>query len=947
MDKGAFPFPEYFPLYRVTYKASVAYTGVTGRVRIEKVTSVAQGGESGVSGATVHNSLSGRDAIDAHPALSITDIYNLTNGALLKKISTGVVAATAADLPAHASRHHYGGSDALTGQSIGGLRVSDKPTFAGLISKVTGTATDIDFYSLGGYRQMSFRWSDTSQQLELFSSNDTGVARANRMLIPRSSSSPVSILLGLTVTGTTTLDTSLSGMLKATAGVVSAASASDLPLHASRHHSGGSDPLAGQSIAGLLTNSVPTFAGLNLKVSGTAADLNYQSLAGVRQMSVRWSDASQQIEVFSSNDAGGSRSNRMLIPRADASPVQILLGLKITGTTTLDTSLTGMLKATAGVVSVAGASDLPAHASLHQWDGADPIQGQLLLGLRAHETPSFGGIQSGSVTGYLPIRGNTGVEIARFNADGFISYGDITLSGDLSIANLSGVLYAANGRVRVAIGADLPAHTHYTTDVSEGTNLWFTYQRARDAISGSHPMSVVNGVVLHADTDGYRHVPANGTTNSGKFLVSGGSAGSYTWETIAAGSLPVHAFRHHYNGSDPLAGQSIAGLLISSSPEFAGLKIGSISGILKATAGVVGVASASDIPDHAGSHYWDGGDSIQGQSLAGLLPSSSPAFAGLTVGSLTGMIKATAGVLSVASGSDIPDHGSRHHYTGADPITGQLLSGLLVTSTPRFNGVNLQGATSDYSSLRFYDNSGVLKHQIFRASNSNGGVLSIVGASLTDYRITIPSLGTLPIEIDGGMKFFSGDLTLNTSLNGMLKATSGLVGIAGESDLPGGPYLPLAGGKRISGWVAFDAVLYATDSIGFSGYTMGQLGMELYTAYSIYGDVQYTIESPTNIDNVVSFESKGTFKFKPKLFSSGFELPVLGAQEVIMLVGDTGADNPYYWYTATQNVRYRDGGATVSVSAGGNAINVDARGKCMILVGPTTNSSDQCSLYIV
>lgn len=114
-------------------------------------------------------------------------------------------------------------------------------------------------------------------------------------------------------------------------------------------------------------------------------------------------------------------------------------------------------------------------------------------------------------------------------------------------------------------------------------------------------MSVVNGVVLHADTDGYRHVPANGTTNSGKFLVSGGSAGSYTWETIAAGSLPVHAFRHHYNGSDPLAGQSIAGLLISSSPEFAGLKIGSISGMLAATSGVVRLALASDVPGISGT----------------------------------------------------------------------------------------------------------------------------------------------------------------------------------------------------------------------------------------------------------------------------------------------------------------------------------------------------------
>lgn len=975
MDKGSIPFPEYFALYRVTYKASVAYTGVTGRVRIEAVTTVSSGGESGLSGATVHNSLGGRDAIDAHPALSITDIYNLTNGVMLKKISTGIVAATAADLPAHASRHQVGGSDPLAGQQIPGLLVTSTPTFAALQIQPASTVGDIGFLNSSGSLRMIARWDDTNDRLAWVTRNDDGSARTTRFHIPRSSSLDVTVTGGFSVTGQTTLQTSLSGMLKAVAGVVGVASASDLPNHASRHHSGGADALVGQSIAGLLVTSGPTFASMNLKPTGTTGDLAFLDPSGTLRHILRWDNANDRIAFVTRNDDGSARATRLQIPRSSSLPVSIFNGLTISGTTTIDTSLTGMLKATAGVVSIAGASDIPAHAAAHQWDGADPIQGQQLLGLRAFETPVFGGIRGGSVIGYLPFFENNGTEIMRLSSTGMLVQKNVSLDGDLRIANLSGALAAQNGTVRLATGSDLPSHIHSvldigdsgavgrdlmyaaipagarsileltgwatktftngsTTDVAEGTNLYFTNARAQAAISGLAPISVSSGVVSHSATDGYKHVPANGTSNSGKFLVAGAIAGDYTWETIAAASLPNHASRHHSGGADPLAGQSIAGLLTtstptfaglslkvtstladlnyqslagtrqmvarwdaandnwdlfscddagsprlarirvprsssiavqifngltvtgtttlstslmgvlkatngvvgvagasdlpshssrhhwdgddalvgqsiaglrtSSSPEFAGLKISSLSGILKASSGIVSIASGSDLPAHAANHHWNGSDPIQGQSLAGLLTSSSPSFAALTVGTLTGMLKATAGVLAIADANDLPNHASRHHFGGADPLTGQSISGLLVTSTPTFKGMSLQGATVDDAYLRFYDNSGSLKHQLRRYSNANGGGLLLLGPTLTDYRINVPSLGTLPIEIDGGLKIFTGDLTVNTTFNGLLKSTAGVVSVVGAAGIDPGlvnvPYgrIPFGGSSGLT-----------------------------------------------------------------------------------------------------------------------------------------------------
>lgn len=67
--------------------------------------------------------------------------------------------------------------------------------------------------------------------------------------------------------------------------------------------------------------------------------------------------------------------------------------------------------------------------------------------------------------------------------------------------------------------------------------------------TGSAPISYNSGtgVISHSTADGYLHVPATGTTNNGKFLIAGATAGSFSWATYAPRLKDILA-----NGTDVL-----------------------------------------------------------------------------------------------------------------------------------------------------------------------------------------------------------------------------------------------------------------------------------------------------------------------------------------------------------------------------------------------------------
>lgn len=79
-----------------------------------------------------------------------------------------------------------------------------------------------------------------------------------------------------------------------------------------------------------------------------------------------------------------------------------------------------------------------------------------------------------------------------------------------------------------AAGISPDTHNHNGTYQAAGT--YVTSVSGTDPIIASGTTSISLG---HSTADGYHHVPATSTTNNGKFLKSGATAGSEAWATIA------------------------------------------------------------------------------------------------------------------------------------------------------------------------------------------------------------------------------------------------------------------------------------------------------------------------------------------------------------------------------------------------------------------------------
>jgi len=95
--------------------------------------------------------------------------------------------------------------------------------------------------------------------------------------------------------------------------------------------------------------------------------------------------------------------------------------------------------------------------------------------------------------------------------------------------------------------------------------------------------------------------------------------------------------------------------------------------------------------------------------------------------------------------------------------------------------------------------------------------------------------------------------------SGVIRTRDNVEGSAGGD--AGGPFLPLAGQKRVSGWVAFDATVYGT-VIDMRVFNLTQAGLELKTGTRIYGGGSLEIESSVYMDDpralTLSVDSLGT-----------------------------------------------------------------------------------------
>lgn len=160
---GTMPFEEIAPLYKITLHARSTYTN-TYNVEIVGVTEILAGGASVITSVSpsVHNSLSSRDAADAHPstAISFSDpIYVATNvGDAITETYGFIDAHTSAVADAHSAsaitNTPAGDVEAVTVQAAIDELDTDKlavSTFSGHIDALAvdaHPATAISFYNL-------------------------------------------------------------------------------------------------------------------------------------------------------------------------------------------------------------------------------------------------------------------------------------------------------------------------------------------------------------------------------------------------------------------------------------------------------------------------------------------------------------------------------------------------------------------------------------------------------------------------------------------------------------------------------------------------------------------------------------------------------------------------------------------------------------------------------
>ena len=416
----------------------------------------------------------------------------------------------------------------------------------------------------------------------------------------------------------------------------SSVQSSDMPNHATRHHWDGGDPITGQLISGLRSSDSPSFAGINIgelgAITGRMASNDFWRMKGL----------SSGVDSGYLEIATADNGNEPIIVRQYNGPDFDFINRELTllgstGETTLPIKLnspsirvtnlsTGFVRSdSVGNLSSSSlaASELPNHASRHHWDGADPMAGQSISGLRTTSSPTF---QDLNLTGEVRLGGLIGI--------GKNGYGGIFLRPN-------------SGIVRFA---------------SEESETYCT--------------------------NAFSAASARFTNLSTGFVRSNGS-GQLSSSPLIESDLPNHARRHEYGGADPLTGQSISGLRTSDNPVFFGVSLGLGGLTLQTNASVDG---------NSGSVIFRPSSGIVRLSISDTEVSASTAFSansGRFTNLGAGFVKSNSfGNLSYSSiaESDLPNHASRHHYNGADSLSGQLISGLLTTSSPRFLNLNLDGS---------------------------------------------------------------------------------------------------------------------------------------------------------------------------------------------------------------------------------------------------------------
>lgn len=418
--------------------------------------------------------------------------------------------------------------------------------------------------------------------------------------------------------------------------------------------------------------------------------------------------------------------------------------------------------------------------------------------------------------------------------------------------------------------------------------------------------------------------------------------------------------------------------------------IGSSTGMLKTVAGEVQIASEADLP---------GGPFLHAS------------------GGVTNRVAKWTSATALGYGI-ITDDGDVVH-AGTTPSVGRFRSNYAGTKAQLIGnahsywwGIGTSGTTDALVRIGTTDGDGAFNSSLFEFSVL--GSLSYNGGTFRDYAGTSPTSYSMwysnsltpngqnysfGMKKDGTQTYVNSLSSVNLNVNdlviaaltssgmsipslssgGMIKAASGtgLLGIAGRSDLPGGPYLPLSAGsgERVTGGLYLDNDFFLDgrvflgngDLIVRTGEVIFKIGDGFGWASpsihfpSVATQYSFRVEGGSRFDGTADFTNASAairttdikvgsaLQKAPHLYSTSNILPELGVNEWCFLVCDQPSGMGVFWLTnGTQQVRVRSGGGTTTTNQGGNAVEdtggaIPVSRTTCILIGPTDSGTIVCS----
>lgn len=193
-------------------------------------------------------------------------------------------------------------------------------------------------------------------------------------------------------------------------------------------------------------------------IAGTNADLDFRSSDALRRMTVRWNVPSNQLEIFSSNDAGTAVATRIALPRDSASPVLVGLGMNIAsgalqmgGTDTISSAREG--KMTKFAVSKSTQATITNSPQMILFNNDDTWGASTWLDSGGNKRVSF-------------LQGDAAwTDRYTFGRNGEFS------AVSAKIGTLAGLIAATSGVLRAAISSDFPGVLNALSQLANGNGF--------------------------------------------------------------------------------------------------------------------------------------------------------------------------------------------------------------------------------------------------------------------------------------------------------------------------------------------------------------------------------------------------------------------------------------------------------------------------------------------